>query len=214
MASHEPRLAKPSSGTAMPHSVTAPSVVPKGPVEVRDAVTIRFAGDAGDGMQLVGTQFTMASAIHGNAVCTMPDHPAEIRAPVGTLAGVSGFQVHFSKHAIHTPGDRLNALVAMNPAALKANVSALEPKGLLILNTDAFTPDDLAKAGYSANPLQDGSLNSFRVLPMPMDQFVRIIAALTDGLLIAHFQNPEDFDEALIVSAFEALAGPAEPSGS
>src|SRR5205823_10749882 len=90
------------------------------PLQERDELTIRFAGDAGDGMQLVGAQFTTASAIHGNAVCTLPDHPAEIRAPAGTLAGVSGFQVQFSKHAIHTPGDKLHALVAMNPAALKA----------------------------------------------------------------------------------------------
>jgi 2-oxoglutarate ferredoxin oxidoreductase subunit alpha len=173
MASHEPRLAKGASSTAMSYGAPAPSSAPKGPIEERDAVTIRFAGDAGDGMQLVGTQFTTASAIHGNAVCTLPDHAAEIRAPVGTLAGVSGFQVHFSKHAIHTSGDRLNALVAMNPAALKANVSDLEPKGLLIVNTDGFTTDELDKAGYSTNPLSDGSLSSFRVLPMPMDQLNR-----------------------------------------
>src|SRR5215813_12834548 len=115
-------------------------------VEERDAVTIRFAGDSGDGMQLAGTQFTNASAILGNDIATFPDFPAEIRAPAGTLAGVSGFQVHFSSRDIHTPGDSLNTLVAMNPAALKTNLKDLQPGGILILNTDAFTTSDLHKA--------------------------------------------------------------------
>src|SRR4249919_1502836 len=102
--------------------------------EEREAVTIRFAGDSGDGMQLAGTQFTNASAILGNDISTLPDFPAEIRAPAGTLAGVSGFQVHFSSHEIHTPGDRLNTLVAMNPAALKTNLKDLQSGGILIVN--------------------------------------------------------------------------------
>src|SRR5437868_10482512 len=123
--------------------------------EERDSVTIRFAGDSGDGMQLAGTQFTNASAILGNDIATFPDFPAEIRAPAGTLAGVSGFQVHFSSHDIHTPGDKLNTLIAMNPAALKANLRDLESGGILIVNSDAFTPGDLQKAGYKANPLED-----------------------------------------------------------
>src|SRR5215204_5037155 len=97
------------------------------PVQELDSVTIRFAGDSGDGMQLAGTQFTNASAVLGNDIATFPDFPAEIRAPAGTLAGVSGFQVHFSSQVIHTPGDRLNALVAMNPAALKTNLKDLQP---------------------------------------------------------------------------------------
>src|SRR5437764_2597507 len=113
------------------------------PVEELDSVTIRFAGDSGDGMQLAGTQFTNASAILGNDISTLPDFPAEIRAPAGTLAGVSGFQVHFSSQEIHTPGDRLNALIAMNPAALKTNLKDLEPGGILIVNADAFGTGDL-----------------------------------------------------------------------
>src|SRR5499427_9172050 len=116
-------------------------------LEELDAATIRLAGDSGDGMQLAGTQFTNASAVLGNDVSTLPDFPAEIRAPAGTLAGVSGFQVHFSSTDIYTPGDKLNTLVAMNPAALKTNIHDLEPGGILIVNTDAFGEQDLQKAG-------------------------------------------------------------------
>src|SRR3954469_256916 len=115
------------------------------PVEELQSVTIRFAGDSGDGMQLAGTQFTNASAILGNDISTLPDFPAEIRAPAGTLAGVSGFQVHFSSHDIHTPGDKLDTLVAMNPAALKTNIKDLETGGILIVNKDAFSANDLQK---------------------------------------------------------------------
>src|SRR5215468_3811922 len=107
------------------------------------SATIRLAGDSGDGMQLAGTQFTNTSAILGNDISTLPDFPAEIRAPAGTLAGVSGYQIHFSSRDIHTPGDKLNALVAMNPAALKTNLKDLNPDGILIINTDAFTTSDL-----------------------------------------------------------------------
>src|SRR5258707_940939 len=117
-------------------------------VEERDSVTIRFCGDSGDGMQLAGAQFPNASAILGNDISPLPDFPAEIRAPAGTLAGVSGFQVHFSSQDIHTPGDRLNTLVAMNPAALKTNLKDLQPGGILIVNSDAFGAGDLHKAGY------------------------------------------------------------------
>lgn len=137
------------------------------------SATIRFAGDSGDGMQLAGTQFTNASAILGNDISTLPDFPAEIRAPAGTLAGVSGFQVHFSSHDIHTPGDRLNALVAMNPAALKTNLRDLESGGILIINSDAFTTSDLHKAGYAKNPLEDGSLKSYRVFKVPINALNR-----------------------------------------
>src|SRR5438034_2280165 len=126
-------------------------------VQQLDSATIRFAGDSGDGMQLAGTQFTNASAILGNDISTLPDFPAEIRAPAGTLAGVSGFQVHFSSHDIYTPGDRLNTLVAMNPAALRTNLRDLESGGILVVNTDAFSGPDLQKAGYAKNPLEDGS---------------------------------------------------------
>src|SRR5438309_10634675 len=106
-------------------------------------VTIRFAGDSGDGMQLAGTQFTDTSALVGNDISTLPDFPAEIRAPAGTLAGVSGFQIHFSSTDIYTPGDALNALVAMNPAALRTNIRSLKGEGILIVNEDAFAPKDL-----------------------------------------------------------------------
>jgi 2-oxoglutarate ferredoxin oxidoreductase subunit alpha len=138
-----------------------------------ESATIRFAGDSGDGMQLAGTQFTNASAILGNDISTLPDFPAEIRAPAGTLAGVSGFQVHFSSHDIHTPGDRLNALVVMNPAALKTNMKDLEPGGILIVNSDAFGTSDLRKAGYASNPLEDGSLKGYRVYKVPINNLNR-----------------------------------------
>ncbi|MCB1048948.1 MAG: 2-oxoacid:acceptor oxidoreductase family protein, partial [Acidobacteria bacterium] len=127
-----------------------------------ESATIRFSGDSGDGMQLTGTQFTNTSANFGNDISTFPDFPAEIRAPAGTVPGVSGFQINFSTHDIHTPGDRPNVLVAMNPAALKANVADLEDGGLLLINSDAFTKVNLKKAEYEVNPLEDGSLDRFR----------------------------------------------------
>ncbi len=128
-----------------------------------DRVVVRFAGDSGDGMQLTGDRFTSETAAFGNDLSTLPDFPAEIRAPAGTLAGVSGFQLHFSDHDIMTPGDAPNVLVAMNPAALKANVADV-PKGAdIIVNTDEFTPRNLAKVGYAANPLEDGSLAEYQV---------------------------------------------------
>ena len=133
--------------------------------QVIESATIRFAGDSGDGMQLAGTQFTNASAIMGNDISTLPDFPAEIRAPAGTLAGVSGFQVHFSSSEIYTPGDQLDALVAMNPAALKTNIKDLQKGGILIVNSDAFATSDLHKAGYKVNPLEDGSLKEYKRLP-------------------------------------------------
>jgi len=131
-----------------------------------DRVVVRFAGDSGDGMQLTGDRFTSETAAFGNDLSTLPDFPAEIRAPAGTLAGVSGFQLHFSDHDIMTPGDAPNVLVAMNPAALKANVADV-PKGAdIIVNTDEFTPRNLAKVGYAANPLEDGSLAEYQVHPV------------------------------------------------
>ncbi len=138
------------------------------PVEELVSATIRLAGDSGDGMQLAGTQFTHTSAMLGNDISTLPDFPAEIRAPAGTLAGVSGFQIHFSSTDIHTPGDQLNTLVAMNPAALKTNLKDLEPGGILIVNQDAFAAGDLHKAGYTQSPLTDGSLKNYRLLSVPI----------------------------------------------
>ena len=141
--------------------------------EELDSVTIRFAGDSGDGMQLAGTQFTNASAILGNDISTLPDFPAEIRAPAGTLAGVSGFQVHFSSREIHTPGDTLNTLVAMNPAALKTNIKDLQSGGILIVNSDAFGTGDLHKAGYKTSPLEDGSLKGYKLFKIPINKLNR-----------------------------------------
>ena len=143
------------------------------PIQILREATIRFAGDSGDGMQLAGTQFTNTSAIVGNDIATFPDYPAEIRAPAGTLAGVSGFQIHFSSNDIHTPGDELDALVVMNPAALKTNIKDLKPGGILIVNTDNFTPTDLEKARYEHNPLEDGSLNNYRVIRVPIAKLTR-----------------------------------------
>src|SRR5262249_38003486 len=143
------------------------------PVEELVSATIRLAGDSGDGMQLAGTQFTHTSAMLGNDVSTFPDFPAEIRAPVGTLAGVSGFQIHFASSDIHTPGDKLNTLVVMNPAALKTNVKDLETGGILIVNEDSFETSDLKKAGYASNPLEDGSLAGFRVIRVPITRLNR-----------------------------------------
>jgi 2-oxoglutarate ferredoxin oxidoreductase subunit alpha len=133
-----------------------------------DRVVIRFAGDSGDGMQVVGDRFTSQSAILGNDLSTLPDFPAEIRAPAGTLAGVSAFQVHISDHDILTPGDAPNVLVAMNPAALKANVGDLPTGGTVVLNTDAFDERALEKAGYSSDPRSDGSLANLKVYEVPM----------------------------------------------
>src|SRR5438445_1338424 len=134
----------------------------------KDRVVVRFAGDSGDGMQLTGDRFTNATAILGNDLATLPDFPAEIRAPAGTLAGVSAFQVDFASRDIVTPGDAPNVLVAMNPAALKANIRDLEKGGTLILNEDAFLQRNLEKANYSSNPLEDGSLDGYQVYKVPM----------------------------------------------
>jgi 2-oxoglutarate ferredoxin oxidoreductase subunit alpha len=137
-------------------------------IQELERVTIRFAGDSGDGMQLTGTQFTRTAAVFGNDISTLPDFPAEIRAPAGSLPGVSGFQISFSSSEIHTPGDQPDVLVAMNPAALKTNVGDLPAGGALIVNSDAFTQSNLNKAAYASNPLTDGSLKSFALFEVPI----------------------------------------------
>jgi len=142
-------------------------------IEERDSVVIRFAGDSGDGMQLTGTQFTNTSAVFGNDVSTMPDFPAEIRAPTGTLAGVSGFQVNFSNRDILTPGDAAQILVAMNPAALKASLSDVEAHGTIIVNTDAFSQANLRKAGYESDPRHDNSLGEYQIIEVPLTSLNR-----------------------------------------
>jgi len=136
--------------------------------ETLDRVVIRFAGDSGDGMQLVGDRFTELSAAFGNDLATFPNFPAEIRAPAGTLAGVSSFQVHISDHDIVTPGDTPNVLVSMNPAALRANLRDLVPGSTLLINVDTFDTRNLDKAGYTQNPLRDDSLAAYRVYEVPM----------------------------------------------
>jgi len=147
-----------------------------------DSIVIRFAGDSGDGMQLTGTQFTNTSAVLGNDVSTFPDFPAEIRAPAGTIAGVSGFQVRFAREDILTPGDSPQVLIAMNPAALKKNISDLDPGGLVIANSDAFTRNNLRKAGYGTNPLKDNSLRGYRVYPIPLTSLNREALKDVEGL--------------------------------
>ena len=137
-------------------------------VQELERVTIRFAGDSGDGMQLTGTQFTRTAAVFGNDVSTLPDYPAEIRAPAGSLPGVSGFQISFSSAEIYTPGDEPDVLVAMNPAALKTNIGDLPAGGALIVNSDAFNANNLKKAGYETNPLNDGSLKQYTVFEIPI----------------------------------------------
>jgi 2-oxoglutarate/2-oxoacid ferredoxin oxidoreductase subunit alpha len=151
-----------------------PETIERGSVpESIDRVIIRFAGDSGDGMQLTGDRFTSASAMFGNDLATLPDFPAEIRAPAGTLAGVSAFQVHISDHDITTPGDAPNVLVAMNPAALRNELSRLELGGTLIVNVDSFEDRNLTKAGYSESPLVDGSLDAYTVYEVPMTSLTR-----------------------------------------
>ncbi len=152
-----------------------------------DRVIIRFAGDSGDGMQLTGDRFTSVSAVLGNDLATLPEFPAEIRAPAGTLAGVSAFQIHISDHEITTPGDAPNVLVAMNPAALKSELHLLESGGTLIVNSDTFDERNLHKAGYTESPLGDSSLDDYTVYEVPM-------TSLTKGAVTPLGVKPRDAD--------------------
>ena len=155
-------------------TLTRESQQPEGrDVTELERVTIRFAGDSGDGMQLAGTQFTKTSAVVGNDISTFPDIPAEIRAPQGSLPGVSGFQVSFSSTDIFTPGDAPDVLVAMNPAALKTNLGDLQRGGILVVNEDEFTESNLKKAAYATNPLDDGSLQAYRVFRVPITKLTQ-----------------------------------------
>ena len=162
-------------------------------IEERDSVVIRFAGDSGDGMQLTGTQFTNTSAVFGNDVSTMPDFPAEIRAPVGTLAGVSGFQVNFSNRDILTPGDAAQILVAMNPAALKASLSDVETHGTIIINTDAFSQANLRKAGYESDPRHDDSLKEYKIIEVPLTSLNREALKDIEGLSTKEKDRSQNF---------------------
>jgi 2-oxoglutarate/2-oxoacid ferredoxin oxidoreductase subunit alpha len=142
--------------------------------EIIEQAVIRFAGDSGDGMQVTGSQFTNTVALYGNDIATFPDYPAEIRAPAGTVPGVSGFQLNFSSSEIHTPGDSVDVLVAMNPAALKVNVADLKPNGILIVNSNSFEEVDLHKAHLTVNPLEDHSLDKFRVFAVELQRLTRV----------------------------------------
>ena len=150
--------------------------------EERQSVVIAFSGDSGDGMQLTGGQFTNTSAVMGNDVSTFPDIPAEIRAPAGTIPGLSGYQVNFAADDLYTAGDSPQVLVAMNPAALKANLPDLEPGGTIIVNTDPFSRNGLRKAGYEKNPLEDGSLSGYDVHPVPLTTLTRNALADIEGM--------------------------------
>ena len=152
--------------------------LPKRKREVIDQAVIRFCGDSGDGMQITGSQFTNTVALYGNDLATFPDYPAEIRAPAGTLPGVSGFQVHFSSNDVYTPGDSVDVLVAMNPAALKMNLPDLKTNGILIVNLDSFKENDLRKAQIVTNPLEDHSLDGYRLFAVKLTKMTR--AALKD----------------------------------
>ncbi len=161
-------------------------------ISTLDHVVIRLAGDSGDGMQLAGLKFTTASVIFGNDISTFPDFPGEIRAPAGTLAGVSGFQIHFSSKIISTPGDDLDALVVMNPAALRVNLPDLKPKGILIVNQDTFTNRNLEKAGYIQNPLEDDSLRNYRVHPVSITKLNQA-AVESEGLTFKQVNLTKNF---------------------
>ncbi len=147
-------------------------------IEDIERVVIRFAGDSGDGMQLTGSQLTATSALMGNDIATFPDYPSEIRAPAGTLPGVSGFQVHIGRSDIRTPGDRPDVLVAMNPAALKVSLPDMEKGTTIIVNTDEFTAQKLKRAKWSANPLEDDSLSKFRLVKVGLTSLT--VGALDD----------------------------------
>ena len=152
---------------------TTTTELPKRKREIIDKAVIRFCGDSGDGMQITGSQFTNTVALYGNDLATFPDFPAEIRAPAGTLPGVSGFQVHFSSNDVYTPGDSVDVLIAMNPAALKMNVTDLKTNGILIVNLDSFKENDLRKAQMTTNPLEDHSLDGYRLFAVELTKMTR-----------------------------------------
>lgn len=161
-------------------------------IETVSGITVRLVGDSGDGMQLLGTQLTNTSALSGNDVATFPDFPAEIRAPRGTRAGVSGFQVQFAAHEVHTPGDTLDALVAMNPAALVTNIADLRPGGLLIVNEDSFEDKDLKLANLTTNPLEEPSMENYRLVKVPMTKLTRL-AVQSLGLSVKESDRCRNF---------------------
>ena len=156
--------------------------ITRSPAKARKRVIVRFAGDSGDGMQLAGSRFTDATAEHGNDFATLPSFPAEIRAPAGTLAGVSAFQIHFAAQDILTPGDEPDVLIAMNPAALRSELSALAKRGTVIANEDSFSKRNLQKAGYESNPLEDGSLDGYHLIRIPMTSLTTSATEAMEGV--------------------------------
>ncbi|MGH3085625.1 MAG: 2-oxoacid:acceptor oxidoreductase family protein, partial [Gaiellaceae bacterium] len=162
-------------------------------VEQLEQVTIRFAGDSGDGMQLTGGRFASETASLGNDLSTLPDFPAEIRAPAGSLPGVSGFQIHFADHDILTPGDQPDVLVAMNPAALKTNLHDLRAGGTLVVNRDAFSERNLQKAGYTTNPLEDGSLEGTNVHAIPLTSMTVEALKEIEGITSREAERSKNF---------------------
>jgi len=178
-------------------------------VKQLESAVVRFAGDSGDGIQLVGMQLSRACALFGNDVCTYPDYPAEIRAPAGSLGGVSGFQIHFASRCIYTPGDRVHTLVALNPAALKTNLPDVEPGGTLLVNEDAFDEAGLTKAEYASNPLEDGSLKEWRLWRVPMTRANRDALAGLDLNLKAVDRSRNFFALGLVYWLYDR---PIEPT--
>jgi len=163
------------------------------PVEEKERVVVRFAGDSGDGIQLAGNRFAAATALIGNDLVTLPDFPAEIRAPAGTLAGVSAFQIHFASRDILTPGGQPNVLVAMNPAALKMNLPELERGGIVIANEDGFGDHNLRKAEYEGNPLEDGTLDDYRLFRVPMTSMTVRATEGIDGISARDASGSKNF---------------------
>ncbi|MHC4548979.1 MAG: 2-oxoacid:acceptor oxidoreductase subunit alpha [Planctomycetota bacterium] len=161
--------------------------------EALERVVIRFAGDSGDGIQITGSQFTNTAAIIGNDLATFPDYPAEIRAPAGTLPGVSGFQIHLASDEIFTPGDVPDVLIAMNPAALKVNLKNLPANGILIVDTDAFDARNLQKAGYMSNPLEDGTLSAYRLFAVPLTSRTEDALAAAEGMSVKEKRRCKNF---------------------
>lgn len=164
-----------------PPPFNAASFVPgksQRPTETITSAVVRFGGDSGDGMQLVGDIFTNTCAVNGDSFATLPDFPSEIRAPVGTVFGVSGFQLCFSQQPVYTPGDQYDVLVAMNPAALRVNIATVRPGGVVFVNEDTFQPRNLEKAGYTGNPLDGTELSKYKIVKVPMT--ANVTAALQD----------------------------------
>jgi 2-oxoglutarate ferredoxin oxidoreductase subunit alpha len=179
-------------------------------IQGRRRVIVRFAGDSGDGMQLVGGRFTEATAEHGNDFATLPSFPAEIRAPAGTLAGVSAFQIHFADQDVLTPGDAPDVLVAMNPAALRSELPELKRGGTVIANEDAFSKRNLQKAGYEGSPLEDGSLDRYRVIRIPMTSLTTRAAEALEGVSTRDTQRAKNLFALGVISWL--YDRPTEPS--